>query len=115
MSDSNIPTHQGVQHPNKIFIFSGEIKSKFFDYILNYVIIVAANSKETAQNYITENKPAVLSEPMWVIGASYQTILTQDGSKPEPIQVKLLSKYTYRKYEKPDSSLNQVTNNGTKD
>lgn len=111
VNDLNIPTHQGVQHPNKIFILSGERKLKNFDITFHYVIIIAADSKETAQEYLEETKGTNLVEPVWLMGASYQTIWTQDGSKPEPVQAKILFS-DFRAYNKPDSSSNQLINNG---
>jgi len=74
---------EGIQTPNKIFVF--EYKSENH----HFVIVVAADKKETARKYVKEKLGADL-EPVWLMNTGYPTIYEQNGMKPEKIQAKIL-------------------------
>ena len=91
-TDVKVYGEKSIVHPNKIFIVQGDIEKTVWDESRKYTyfIVIAADSIETAQEYLKTE--GIELHPTWLMGASYQTIWTQDGTRPEEIQAKILYK-----------------------
>lgn len=78
-----------MEFPNKIYVseYKGETD---FGYQSHFIIITAASSSQVAREYVN-NMIGFDVEPTWLMNAAYPTIYISDGSKPHPIQVKILS------------------------
>lgn len=85
-------SNTGIQFPNRIYQYNGSID--FGGKTQWYCVTVAAESPETATNYVVnvlgmEKLKNVV--PEWIMGAGYPTIWSQDGKEPKSIQAKILS------------------------
>lgn len=74
-----------VQYPNKTFI------ADFIHRNTAYVIILVADSQETASSYLKE-KLNIQPELKWLMNNNYPTIYDQTGQNPLPVQAKILYK-----------------------
>lgn len=77
-----------MEFPNKIFVseYKGDNPQ---GGISHFVIIIAASDKTIAQQHIKQ-QIGIDKSPEWMMNAVYPTIYTSDGSKPHPIQAKIL-------------------------
>lgn len=86
-----------MNYPNKIYTceYSGD---NCFDGKSHFLIVVAASSSEVAKAHVKE-RIGFDCVPTWLMNAVYPTIYTSNGTKPEDVQVKILSNNTFHTYK----------------
>jgi hypothetical protein len=83
-----------VQHPNKTFVLD-IVKETIFPRegeLLKRVVIVVADSAETAAMYLKEKLGfnGVANDLTWLMGCNHPTIYNQTGTKPLEVQAKIM-------------------------
>jgi hypothetical protein len=82
-----------MNYPNKIYLSEYKGDSDM-GYKSHFVIVTAASDSETARDYV-KKLIGFDTQPIWLMNAVYPTIYISDGSKPEPVQVRILSNNNY--------------------
>ncbi len=78
-----------MQYPNKIYVVEETVKNPFGESG-HFVIVIAASSSQIAKSHV-KDQVGIDAEPTLLMSAVYPTIWTSDGSKPMPVQAKILS------------------------
>lgn len=78
-----------VQHPNKTFVVDYERYNEFVEGRIKNVVIIVADSKETAQNYLYD-KLGIKADLIWLMGCNHPTLYDQTGNKPLNVQAKIM-------------------------
>lgn len=76
-----------MNYQNKIYVVELTVESMLGKSYFS--ITVAASDIELAKQYVKE-KIGIEADPIWLMNAVYPTIYTSDGSRPAPVQAKIL-------------------------
>jgi hypothetical protein len=91
-----VPEDQGFDYffaANNVYVMEYEGPNCFGGHS-HYVVIVAAKSKEVAQEYV-KDKIGLHTSAVWLMSAGYPTIWIRNGSIPQNPQAKILYNGTF--------------------
>jgi hypothetical protein len=79
-----------MNYPNKTFVL--EIFKEHFNADYKYMIIIVADNKETAANYINDmlGFNIISNHLTWLMNCDHPTIYDRSGNKPLEIQAKIM-------------------------
>jgi len=78
-----------MEYPNKTFLLNTD-RVNVFGSKYRTIIIIIADTKETATKYIKDNLGFDGDNLIWLMNCNHPTLYTQNGSKPLDVQAKII-------------------------